>query len=306
VILFMTKEKTTKKDFMGLRTKREALGLTLKDVCQRTRVSVVNLEAIENGDFHNLPVSIYAKNFIKTYARTLDFDSKPILDSYEGYLDSLQVAKTQTEEPVPGKESLIKRVIVYKTYIWIASIIIVIAVVAIIISQQNQPAPDIAVTQPGVVASPEPATESTPVNPPAVPNEQTNAAVQPAVQPVAPETNKQAPVQAQPTNTSQKSVSPLKASPEKRVRPVEKKAPAVINEETNLLVIRAAEETWLRIKIDQNPSFQVLLKPGEKIERKGATFDMDIGNAAGIKMQFKDKSIENLGKTGQVIHLRLP
>jgi len=49
-----------------------------------------------------------------------------------------------------------------------------------------------------------------------------------------------------------------------------------------------------------------LLKRGEKIERKAASFDLDIGNAGGIKIQFKGKNIENLGKSGQVTHLRLP
>jgi len=35
-------------------------------------------------------------------------DSKQILDSYEAYLNSLQIAKTQIPETVSGKEPLIK------------------------------------------------------------------------------------------------------------------------------------------------------------------------------------------------------
>ena len=62
----------------------------------------------------------------------------------------------------------------------------------------------------------------------------------------------------------------------------------------------------MRVKADQNPSFQILLKPGEKFERKAVNFDMYIGNAGGIKIQFKGKDIEDMGKTGDVIHLRLP
>ncbi|MEQ8181258.1 MAG: helix-turn-helix transcriptional regulator, partial [Smithellaceae bacterium] len=59
---------------------REASGMTLKDVYAVTRISVVNLEAIENGAFEDLPVPTYTKNFIKTYARALGMDSRPILD----------------------------------------------------------------------------------------------------------------------------------------------------------------------------------------------------------------------------------
>ena len=71
-------------------------------------------------------------------------------------------------------------------------------------------------------------------------------------------------------------------------------------------MIYAIEETWIRIQADDKEPFQVLLRPGEKISRKAARFNMDIGNAGGVRIQFDGKNLENLGKTGQVIHLRLP
>lgn len=344
----MTKEKAVQKDFLGLRTKRKDLGLTLQDIFASTRVSVVNLEAIENGDFGDLPVPIYTKNFIKTYARALDIDSKPILDSYEAYLNSLQITETQLQETLPVREPFIVRISRYKTYIWTAVIILVIAVVAFVISQQYQPAREVAGKPPGNITTPPPAQVNTPVEPPVSTTEQTTTAVSPAV----PEVKKQPPtqvlvkqlgeqvaakpktvlVQSAPVNEQINATVPP-VTPEAKKQPsaqvlvkqpgqqnaavpkpvltqstpkIEKTAPAPINEEAGLLVIRSTEQTWLRIKIDQNESFQVLLKPGEKIERQGAVFDLDIGNAGGITMQFKGKSFENLGKSGQVIHLRLP
>jgi cytoskeleton protein RodZ len=294
----MTKEKATQKDFLELRTKREALGLTLKDINSITRVSIVNLEAIENGEFHDLPVPVYTKNFIKNYAGALKMDSKPILDSYEAYLNSLQIAKTQIPETVSGTEPLIKKPLPYKKYVMAAVIIIIVAVGTFIIFQQKQPVPEVTGNQPEIIATaPQPSVNTTtPVTPP----EQTNA----VVQPVPAETTKQTP--PQPAPPQQKSAAQLESSPKQNAPGVEKTEQAMIREEADVLVIRATEETWLRIKIDQNPSFQILLKPGEAIERKGAGFDIDIGNAGGIKMQFKGKSIESLGKSGQVIHLRLP
>jgi hypothetical protein len=62
----------------------------------------------------------------------------------------------------------------------------------------------------------------------------------------------------------------------------------------------------MRIKADQNPSFQIILKAGEKFERKAVNFNIDIGNAGGITVKFKGKEVENLGKTGEIVHLRLP
>jgi hypothetical protein len=119
---------------------------------------------------------------------------------------------------------------------------------------------------------------------------------------VAAEINKQ----AQPANIIAAGAKPFTAQIKTRAEKIQPPEPTVIAEESGLLVVISTEETWLRIKTDQNPPFQVLLKPGEKIERQGTSFDLDIGNAAGIKMNFKGKIIENLGKPGQVIHLRLP
>jgi cytoskeletal protein RodZ len=84
----MNKENNVENVSLGLKTKREALGLNLKDVFLNTRISVANLEAIESGNFHKLPVPIYTRNFIKKYSAVLGMNAKPILDSYEAYLNS--------------------------------------------------------------------------------------------------------------------------------------------------------------------------------------------------------------------------
>ena len=109
---FMNEEQINN-TFQALKEKREALGLTLKDIFQRTRITAVNLEAIENGKLHLLPVPIYTKNFIKTYARTLGIDSKPILDSYEEYLSSLQVVETTSLENIPENTSSLDKIVQY-------------------------------------------------------------------------------------------------------------------------------------------------------------------------------------------------
>jgi cytoskeletal protein RodZ len=131
--------------------------------------------------------------------------------------------------------------------------------------------------------------------------EQTNANPAPALN----EINKQLPVEKQTTSGNSEN-SNIKHFIKQISPPVENIQTASDRGEANLLVIRAIEETWMRVKADQNPSFQILLKPGEKFERKAVNFDIFIGNAGGIKIQFKGKDMEDLGKTGDVVHLRLP
>ncbi|HQP40900.1 MAG TPA: DUF4115 domain-containing protein, partial [Smithella sp.] len=82
--------------------------------------------------------------------------------------------------------------------------------------------------------------------------------------------------------------------------------PATTDAKKSVLLITAGQETWLRIKPDNSPPVQLLLKPGEKFESSEEFFNLDIGNAGGIKIQYKGRSIENLGKPGEVIHIRLP
>jgi cytoskeleton protein RodZ len=61
-----------------LREAREALGLTLADIANRTRVPMRHLEAIEQGEFGAMHSSTYAIGFAKSYARAVGLDEKAI------------------------------------------------------------------------------------------------------------------------------------------------------------------------------------------------------------------------------------
>jgi cytoskeleton protein RodZ len=57
-----------------LKNEREAQGLTIKAVMEATKISRVILLALENGDRSVLPHPVYAKGFVKSYARLLGLD----------------------------------------------------------------------------------------------------------------------------------------------------------------------------------------------------------------------------------------
>jgi cytoskeleton protein RodZ len=293
----MTQEKVEARDFFGMKAKRESMGMTLKDVFAQTRISVVNLQAIENGYFHALPVSIYAKNFIKTYAELLDLDSKPILAGYDAYWKNSRAKQPVKPEKEPKqeqktvserkdqykKEDQISKKSSYKK-IYTAGIIIIIIfiVVSVKFFGDQQPQSKVAVNQPPIM-------ETAP-----------SAAIFPAPQ-VA---SKQ--VTSQSLSQQPKSTIPVKASAELKVNAAIEKKEQNSDNYGDALVIKATEATWLKIKVDQNPPFQVILKPGEAIKRKGTVFAIDIGNAGGVVIKCNGKTIENLGKSGEVRHLQIP
>lgn len=61
-----------------LRAAREAQGLSVADIAVRTRVTQRFLEAIEEGDFSQLPSATYASGFARAYARAVGLDASEI------------------------------------------------------------------------------------------------------------------------------------------------------------------------------------------------------------------------------------
>jgi cytoskeleton protein RodZ len=76
-------------EILGLRSWRLGKGITLDVIAASTKLSVRQLGAIESGDFSRLPGGIYNINYIKQYARAIEFDEAELLAFY---LDSCRPA----------------------------------------------------------------------------------------------------------------------------------------------------------------------------------------------------------------------
>lgn len=62
-----------------LKRRREELGLTLAEISETTRIGTRFLKAIETEDFKVLPEGIYARSFVRTYARYVKMDEDEAL-----------------------------------------------------------------------------------------------------------------------------------------------------------------------------------------------------------------------------------
>ena len=307
-------------ELWNLKEMREARGLSLKDLFEKTRISQINLIAVENNDFKRLPPPVYARNFIQKYARAVDIDEKPILDRYERYIASLEPPQEEIEVRKPWPETGLRHRFLIGSLI--AVITAGILVFAIFLHDQGgkppSPAPVAESVSPAQAVAPDPA-ETTPAQPTVVPNSPTQVTVVPsaptqtAVVPNAPvPTTKIITVPAQtaavPSVTVQSAASKPAQNPAQKPVAAEKPVPPpAAAGKTYHLVIEARELTWIRIAEDRNPSSQILLKPGDKVERAASDyFQLDIGNAGGINLSFQGKSLGSIGTQGQVVHMRLP
>jgi transcriptional regulator with XRE-family HTH domain len=71
-----------------LRMAREAMGLTLAQVADRSRIALRHLAAIEDGAFASLPGRTYALGFTRTYARIVGLDEAQAVAEVREQLDS--------------------------------------------------------------------------------------------------------------------------------------------------------------------------------------------------------------------------
>ena len=273
-----------------LRTARKARGLSLSDIFEATRVSMINLQALENGDFKALPPPVYTRTFIRKYARAVGADEKPLLKRYEAYLESQNPPREEPGVQKPWPEASRR----YRFLFGSLAVVIVagILVYAFILYDQSDktisPAQPIGSPAAGQVI-PEQAVLMEPVDP---------------AKPTAADT---VPARDKGTTPPPASATAPGSAPVTVKPAIPPPVAAAGSGETLHLVIEAQELTWLRITEGRNPSYQVLLKPGERIERTAVdSFLLDIGNAGGVNLTFQGKPLGSLGKQGQVIHLRLP
>ncbi len=65
-----------------LRQAREAANITLRSISDQTRIAMRHLQAIEAGDYKQLPGGIFNRSFVKAYAKQIGFDETVALELY--------------------------------------------------------------------------------------------------------------------------------------------------------------------------------------------------------------------------------
>jgi cytoskeletal protein RodZ len=110
-----------------LREARETKGLDLHRVERDTKIRTKYLEALESGDFGDLPGEVYARGFLRNYATYLGLDADEVVDEWRG--ESGRPAPVVPAKPgfVGPQPMRIRRGVVFQRSH------IVIAIVAIIV-----------------------------------------------------------------------------------------------------------------------------------------------------------------------------
>ncbi len=71
--------------FIDLPLVRQHKGITLRAIADSTKISMRFLEAIEAGDFKQLPGGIYDTSYIRQYAREVGLEENHLLAYYRSW-----------------------------------------------------------------------------------------------------------------------------------------------------------------------------------------------------------------------------
>jgi cytoskeleton protein RodZ len=286
---------------------REKKGLSHAQISRQTRVRPRFLEAIENEDWDLLPAPALVKGFIRSYARVLALDEERIVGLYgeeartDDFPEKLVLPSIPQRKiwPIVVGGLLVFLVAVSGFYAWVTySTDSKGGADTSTIVKQNSLEND----TPTVVPDAQPKIDRLP------PDEKGG--------PTKTDTELAEDISAVSLETQEKPDAPEISPPEPLVtqntvgnEPKVETPPALKAAETFELLLKGhvTERTWVRISIDGLEPKEYTFGPSDKPEWKAEkNFELLIGNAGGIVLEFNGKKMDNLGKQGQVVRIKLP
>ena len=261
-----------------LKNHRESKKISLRDVSKNTRVREHILRAIEEDQLDLLPAATYVRGFLLAYAKYLRLDPNDVLLRYERALKGEPAAppppqplKPKRKIP-PSQPSKPKQKVLWNTkQMWVVvGVIVASFIIFYFFSPYSsklpiEPLPERSVEgKPSIVPSP-PAAATT-----RTPEEKP---VVEARKPLTPS-------------------SPVTATTSVQ----EKKALS--------LQLKAAEETWVSLQVDDQPEREMTFKPGEGSSVQASNrIRMKLGNAGGLDLILNGRPLGKFGKSGEVVAL---
>ena len=295
-----------------LREAREKRGLSVEAVMEATKISKTNLVALENGDRSGLPHPVYAKGFVRSYARYLGLDAEElcmVVDrEFQGHVDlpkehGYEVAPTaekafhdhEAGEPSKGRGG--------KVLLIVLVVLIAVVVALIFLVQKKQPATTPAEPSARVEQSQAPAAPAVEAEEKAVPEQEAipeeGAPETPAVaeEPVASQSEPESvPVPEQKPDPPATAPAPPAAAPVSTVKPAETGKEMVEDGQEkqkfdHVIIIRATTEKgcWIGVwKGDETKMARdFVLKEGEPLRLMfNLRRRIRIGNVSGVTVTY--------------------
>jgi cytoskeleton protein RodZ len=295
-----------------LRRAREVRGFSLEQIAAETKIKEQYLHALENDRIDLLPGRVYARNWVRSYARVIGADEEELLD-YFSYQARLQDAARGEVQPQPerlGRKGVTAAALG-------AAALVTIAVVALsLLAGRGDDEPS---TTTGTAPAPAEATrpvapvEATPPPPPATSSAATvgrEAAPAPASVDPAPPPPPSRPVDLPVLGTAPATAGPQPAgSPAPAPADAAARPPAPVEvEPAPLIKLVFNEESWIEVfrGKDREPIEAKLRGKGTVLSyRLDEPVSIKLSNAGGVQLLVDGRACKPLGGPREARQLTL-
>lgn len=302
-----------------LKSKREALNISLQEIAQVTRIRRSILEAIESNRYDLLPPKVFAQGFVKNYASYLGLDENEVIKRYS---ELVEAPDEDTKTAEVRKSSSSGR---FFFVILLVAGLIAAAVFLLRMNPGDENADDSVPRETApVAASPAPVTPPPDESVSIESGRETAEATAAFTSTIKAEEGilTTAAVEGPPSETAGQQQPPAVASGPPLTAVVEQQAAATAGQPPAaaadqrpadsaatplVLKIVASQNTWMRIQSDKERPVEFILKGGQTRTVSAAEkFTLRIGNAGGVDLFLNEQGLGKPGKPGEVLQLTLP
>jgi len=298
----------------NLRREREMRGVSLEEISAATKISLRILQAIEEEDFAKLPGGIFARSFIRSYARYLGLEEERVMAEYQlaarpsTEVDLVRLTPTSRTpaSKSAGRNPLAATLV---AVILLAGGYLLYHYSRRMVELPTAPPPNPAATTP---PTPEPGAQTPP---------STEGSGSGLIAPAgnqAPGATAGGPSGAAaaggpggPPGTisgSGAAALPTGQNPPRQTAGQESAAPGgkLTPDGSLVLQVAATERSWVAVDADGKTALQRVLNPNEVLTIKARdSFDVTSGNAQGIILTLNGETLKPMGRRGEVktVHL---
>ena len=289
-----------------LRRARLKGNLQLEEVSNELKISTRMLQAIEDDQYDKLPGGVFAKSFVRQYARLLGLDEEEIAARMQQAMGPVEETPQFPERPKPGGGSPIQvpKVDEWETVGdkrfrwsgWLSAVVLVAVMLvcsAVYTWMQRPKSSGAAQARPPAPAAPAPSGIAEPGSAAPGAAAPTPSPVEPAAAPAqAAEQNPAEPKPAEPLPVEQQPAAPVPAA----ARATPPNPDATVHVE-----ITADEAVWVLARADGKYAFSATMEAHSTRTVEGVKDVMlRLGNAGGVTISLNGKPIGPAGPTGQV------
>ena len=282
------------------RTARETQGFTLEQMVSRTRIQESHLRALEADSYEQLPERVFAKGFVRAYARLLELNEKECLRLFEECSASFY----QKEQEGEGLRNMfLRKEDLQKKSASGAMVVVLVGGLLLLggmmLLQQQSPSRSIlsrfsqrpVEPRDGVALKPGRANE-------VVEDRRSSAS--------APQDGASGVANTEPdleTEAGGPSAVDDGASTPSALAPDPAPASTTDSEDGPLVLeIRTLETTWVVVRSDEKEPREALLQVGETVRWKARErFLLTLGNAGGVEVRLNGVLQGPFGETGVVV-----